>query len=107
MGVFKKFFITVPDAESPAQVQRTLNTFQQNVDDAFNELNKVSILNNTTIENIVVNTTATVSHKLKRKPQGYIIISRSANAQVWNDSPTDTTLVLRSSTNVTVSILVF
>ncbi len=107
MAGIKKFYVSQQDANNPAQLQRTINTIQQNVEDEVNDIRKISILNNVTIENINVNTTATVQHKLGRKPAGYIIISRSFNSQVWNGEINDQTISLISSANVTISILVF
>lgn len=50
-----------------------------------------------------------VEHKLGRKPLGYVIVGRNANATVWDtESPLPSkTLMLRPSANVTVSLWVY
>lgn len=104
---FKKAFASINDVNSEEQLQRVINTVQQNVDDAFTRLQTGSVLDNVIIENVVINTTNTLSHKLNRVPRGYLIIKRSANAQVWNGVITSSSIALSSSANVTVSLLIF
>ena len=48
-----------------------------------------------------------VPHKLGRKPTGYLITKRSANAIVYGDTLSDRFLTLTASATVTVDIWVF
>lgn len=104
---FKKFYVSTPDVANEAQLQRVFNTFQQNVEDEFSAVNRISILDNRIISNVVVSTSTAVEHKLGRTPLGYIVINRNANAQIWNGTIDDKFLNLNSSGAVTVSLLVF
>lgn len=104
---FSKFYISASDTKTPDQLQRTVNTLQQNVEDAINKIEKNTILDNVIVENVVINTSASVEHRLGRTPKGYLVIRKNANAQVWNGSITDTNIVLTSSAAVTVTLLIF
>lgn len=51
-----------------------------------------------------------VSHQLGRKPVGWLVIDKTAQADVWRDASVATTndkIPLRSSANVTVDIQVW
>ena len=104
---FKKFNASQSDVQDPAQLQRTINTVQQNVETEFRNVSVNTLLDNRIVKDVIINTSTSVQHKLGRVPQGYIIISKSANAQIWNDAPTDTVIAFYSSANVTATILVF
>jgi hypothetical protein len=104
---FNKFYVSTSDVNNPTQLQRTVNTIQQNVEDVVNKIEKNTILDKVTYSGVVINGSATLEHKLKRVPTGYLIIQQNANAQIWNGAITDTSIVLNSSSNVTVSIYIF
>lgn len=105
---FKKFYVNAADMTKPDQLQRTFSTVQQNVADAFTELDKISVLNNVIVADVTVTTSGTVvQHKLGRKPLGYIITQKAANADIWNGDINDKTLTLVSTATVIVSILVY
>jgi hypothetical protein len=107
MSGFKKFYVSEQDTGNSVAMQRTINTLQQNVGQALNEMSKVSILNNIIYNDVVINTTLSFEHKLNRKPNGYLIIQKNANAQIWNSTIDANRIELFSSAAVTVSILVF
>lgn len=104
---FNKFYVSAQDTKNADQLQRTVNTIQQNVEDAINKLEKNTLLDNVTYNDITVNTSYTLQHKLGRVPKGYLIVQKNANANVWNGTISDTQIVLNSSAAVTVSIIVF
>lgn len=104
---FNKFYVSTNDVKNPEQLQRTVNTMQQNVQDSLSRIEKNTILDSVTISNVVINTSKSLEHKLGRIPKGYLIIQKNANAQVWNGSITDTNIVLTSSAAVTVTLLIF
>lgn len=104
---FKKFYASTPDVSNDAQLQRVINSIQQNVDDEFNTINRISILSNVIIENVVINVTTALAHKLGRKPVGYIIVAKNANADIWNGTIDEQSITLNSSTGVTVNVMVF
>lgn len=104
---FNKFHVSLNDVKSPDQLQRTLNTVQKNVEDVVNSIEKLTLLNKAIVSNIVVNTSATIEHKLGRVPNGYFVIAKNANANIWNGALTDTQLTLNSSAAVTITIYIF
>lgn len=68
----------------------------------------IPFLDGRLIEDIVVTTsTVSVAHKLSRQPRGWFIVSKNANADVWESSKSSSYLVLDSSATVTISIWVF
>ena len=104
---FNKFYISTADTKSPEQMQRAVNTLQQNVQDSLSRIEKNTLLDNVIISGVLISTSKSVEHKLGRTPKGYLIIQKNANAQVWNGSITDTNIVLTSSAAVTVTLLIF
>jgi hypothetical protein len=48
-----------------------------------------------------------ISHGLKRVPKGWIIVSKDADANVWEIRKSDSTITFDSSATVTVSIWIF
>lgn len=107
MATFQKVYISAPDSSSPAQLQRVINTVQQNIENSFNRLDKVSILNNVIFDGVLINGNRALEHKLGRKPVGYIIIQKTGNINIWNGSIDENILQLFSSGSVTASIMVF
>lgn len=104
---YKKFYVSTPDVSNGAQLQRVVNNIQQNVEDEFDKINRISILSNNVIENVSINTTTVLAHKLNRKPIGYIIIAKNANATIWNGTIDEQSITLNSSVAVTVNVMVF
>lgn len=91
---------------------RELNQVQSNVEQAVAEVIKNPLLNGRLIEDVALTTTASkIEHKLGRTPRGYLIVKRSANAQVYDslasEGSPDLFLPLTASANVTVSLWIF
>lgn len=85
-----------------------LEKIQQNLINFTGQFSKVQLLDGILLKGLVVNTSLQLSHKLGRIPQGYIIVSKNANANVWNDIPfTKDFINLNSSGNVTIDMWVF
>lgn len=86
-----------------------LNRFQDLVVPEVNKLLDVAILKGKLVEGLSITTSAqSFEHSLGRTPKGYIVISRSANAAVYNPSAaTDRYLTLQGSAAVTINIWVF
>lgn len=74
---------------------------------------KAELLNGRLIDNVslLAASQTRFEHKLGRKPRGYLIILKSAEATVWDDLKTELKpelfLPLRSSADCTVSIWIF
>ena len=69
-----------------------------------NQLNNVTILKD--IELVIGNNF--ISHKLNRKPQGWLILDINAASTIYRSEPfTESTLVLNSSAVATISLGVF
>lgn len=86
---------------------------QQNVIDAFNNQSvRNPFLDGVLLKNVVLSSAATnkVSHTLGRTPVGYFIISKNANANVYDATAADLPtlfLYLNTTANVTVNLWVF
>lgn len=104
---FSKFYVSASDTKNPEQLQRTINTVQQNVQDAFIKIEKNTVLDNVVHKDIVINTATTIDHKLGRVPVGYLILQKNANANIWNGAISENQIALNSSAAVTVTILIF
>jgi len=104
---FRKLHVSLQDLSDNSATQRILNTIQQNVGEKFNELDKVSLLNNVLLKNVSVNTSATINHGLGREPVGYIVVRKSANAQIWDTAITADSLTINSSAAITITLYVF
>lgn len=104
---FSKFYVSSSDTKNSEQLQRVINTIQQNTEDGLNSLLKNSVLDNAIYKEVSINTSTTLEHKLGKVPTGYLILQKNANANVWNGNITDTQIVLNSSAAVTVTILIF
>jgi len=92
---------------------KAVSQLQQNVIDAFNNQSvRNPILDGVLLKNVVLSSAATnkVSHTLGRTPVGYFIISKNANANVYDSTTPDLPtlfLYLNTTANVTVNIWVF
>ncbi len=87
-----------------------LNNMQENVEEVVAPLLKNPLLDGQVLSNIELTTGSnSISHKLGRKLQGWLIVDKDDVADVYREtSPTPTlTLVLNSSANVTISLYVF
>lgn len=104
---YNKFYVSKGDVTNPDQLQRTFNTVQQNVDAAVTRIEKVSLLNGVQFDDVAINTTHTLLHKLGRTPLGYIVVRNTANSTVWDSGLTDISISLHSSASTTISIYVY
>lgn len=85
-----------------------LNRVQEYTAQALAPLIGSNIINGTLLEDLELTNTATkVSHKLGRKPRGYIIVRASAAEQIFDSGLDKAHLNLQASGNVTVSLWVF
>lgn len=86
-----------------------LNRVQKNVLDAVGDLPKIQIIDGVLVEGIVLNSSSgvNVSHKLGRKPVGFIVVLASTNAMYWNGAITESNINIFTSNAVTVSIWFF
>jgi hypothetical protein len=91
---------------------RNISQLQSNVEQAVSDVIKAPILNGRLLEDVELTSAPTrIEHKLGRKPSGYIIVKRNADAQVYDSLASEESpalfLPLISSANVTVSIWIF
>lgn len=90
-----------------------LNRVQDNIAQVFGELSRLAFLDHVIVDNILL-TTGTdnfVSHGLRRPARGYVVVMQNAQADVWKSATVNATpnvfLILKTSANVTASILFF
>lgn len=93
-----------------------LNKMQERVEAAFQPIFNSEIVNGVFLEeiNLVTGSDNIIEHKLGRKVRGYIVVSKSANSNVYDkiNDASDTTnknfyLNLQCSANVTVNLWIF
>lgn len=97
---FKKAYTTDQD----------LNAVQENVEESLAPLIKNPLLDGIILSNVELTTGDNdISHKLGRKLQGWVIVDRDANANIYRKTSSTPTLTLKlnSSATVTVSLYVF
>lgn len=90
---------------------KNLNQVQENVDKVLDGINSNPLLGGRIRENISLSTGVAhqLEHGLNRKPIGYFIIKKNAEADVWDtvSSMPAKTIILTSSANVVISIYIF
>ena len=104
---FTKSFISADDCKDELQLQRTLNTLQQNIGTAISAIDSSLLQNGLLIENITVNGSLSVNHKLNRTPRGYIVTAKNSNVNIWDSGKTIDSLTINSSGATTISIYIF
>lgn len=82
---------------------------QDEVREQLRQIDAVAIMDGVLLEGIVLTAAQSnnVSHKLGRKPRGYIQVDANAQATILTVSKSDRVLVLTPSATVTVSLWVF
>lgn len=86
---------------------------QENIDAALVPILNAQIIDGVLLTGVslLTGTTNVVEHRLNRKPLGYIVVLKSANANVWDSQSTNklptSTLELLCSANVVVNLWVF
>jgi len=101
----------------PYKKVRTDDNIVRQIQDAveipLKDISSRSILDGQVLSNIELVTGADniIDHKLQRKLVGWIVVRQSANANIWDiqdlNTRPQTSLVLQTSANVTVSLWVF
>lgn len=91
---------------------RLVNQLQQNINSQLNQIIANPIVSGNIINNVVLAVgDNTINHMLGRNLQGWIIILKSANSNIFDKQSTNSTpnltLVLNSSGIVTISLYVF
>lgn len=68
----------------------------------------IPFLDGRLVEDISITTdTVTVSHNLKRTPKGWFVVTKNANADIWEVSKNSAQIVFDASATVTASIWIF
>lgn len=87
-----------------------LSQLQQRLGEFFQPLITNPLLDGVLITDVSLSSVETkVEHKLRRKPIGYIVVAKNADANVWtsDDKLSTAYLTLQASAAVTVSLWVF
>ena len=81
---------------------------QDNVTNAFSTLSTMQILDGSLITNIKLSSGDNkVAHGLNRIPLGWIVVDRSANANLYRSSWDDRNITINSSATSTIALWVF
>lgn len=83
---------------------------QERLQEFFVPLVANPLLDGVLLNDVALTASATrVEHKLRRKPLGWIVVNKSANADVWQSANDLSTafLTLQASGTVTVSLWIF
>lgn len=94
----------------PDKLEQTVERLADSVSKSLDSIVKSEIIAGDILENIELSTTPTrVSHKLGRKPLGFIVIRINANATVYEslEPRQDLFLNLTATADVTVSLWIF
>jgi hypothetical protein len=96
----------VPTVRPP--IARDPNSiFERETREAIKALDQVGVRKVTVLNVLLTTATTLVPHQLGKKPIGWIIINKNAQADVWCDTTQTTTadrIPLRASATVTVDI---
>lgn len=85
-----------------------LNKVQDNVDTALRPIIGSAIISGVLLNNVsLINGATVVNHKLGKKLQGYIVVKKSANANIWDGAANTSTITLHSDAACTVSLWCF
>lgn len=84
------------------------NLLQENVYQFLNQINPITN-SGILLFNVSVGASATkIDHRLGRKPQGFYIIDKTSDSNVWRSAPFDDLyLTLTSSSPTTISLWIF
>lgn len=94
-----------PEGQDSPSLDRVLFSHAQ----ALHEVQKTALLDGHQLDDVDVATSATeIKHLLGRKPKGFVVVDKDADARVWRSATsTSTLLTLRASAAVTVSLWVY
>lgn len=84
-----------------------LQRVQENVQAALEPVISSPIVDGLLISAQLESGSNKVAHKLGRKPQGYIVVTKSANIDVWGSVMSPSILTLEASGNVTLTLWIF
>lgn len=86
-----------------------INTIQDNVEEVLNPILTKSVIDGILLKDVAMTTgkVNNLSHKLGRRPLGYIIVKKNANSDIYEQTIDTKTLNLNCTADVTVSIWVF
>jgi hypothetical protein len=92
---------------------KVVSRFQDNVSNSIHDLATTPIIQGNLLKNVVLvaGTTSIIEHKLGRNIEGWVVVGKSANSNIWdaqssNAAPT-LTLNLNCSADVTINLWVF
>jgi len=91
------------------QDEQSFSSLKDNLANIISEL-QTDVNSGRVIEDITLSSGSVteVGHTLGRTPQGFIVVRKDANADVWeSSSPDNVSFFLTSDTSVTISIFVF
>lgn len=58
--------------------------------------------------NLVASKPLAINHLLQRMPQGWFLVDKTTNSQVWRTAPfTNTTITLEASANTTIDLYIY
>jgi len=94
--------------KTPFKKNTAVEEMVRNLDEIFREIQS-DFLYGVTIKDVVLGASETsIAHKLGSKTQGWIIIDKNANENIWSSSAKDGKfLYLTASGDVTVTIYVW
>lgn len=85
-----------------------INKVQDNVNTVIRPIIDSAIIDGVLLNNISLKNGATVvDYKLGRKLQGYIVVRKTANANIWDGALTTKTITLHSDAACVVSLWCF
>lgn len=89
-----------------------LTQLQNNIHNYLSQLTNNTLLSGNLIASVdIINGDTNIAHGLNRTPQGYLVVSRSANVVVWDEAAKQTTpktfLTLSANANATIGIYIF
>lgn len=88
-----------------------LRQVQDAVGFVFQDIMSRQVIDGQIISNVTASAAFSVDHKLNRKPNGYLVISKDTNVNIWDSQASNpipsSTLELNSSGAATISLWVF
>lgn len=99
---FRRISTTNPD----------LSKVQDSIVEVLSTLTRNELLNSVVLHNVAITTGDTpIAHTLAKIPTGFFIVKSNADVRVWESTTENTAkerlIILRASTNATVSLILF
>lgn len=93
---------------APDGLQRIISEVNKNADETSRAAAKQPLLNGLIVTGISVTAvSAAFNHGLGRQPQGWFIVDKQADVNVWRTNWSNRTINLVGDANATVSIYIF